>query len=230
MPKFFAAAGRFTMDWFLSAGLMSKTKLDQGDEPRGGWGLVYCHGNRLEVVRSHRPRTEHAVFSQLVELRTDMATLYLHDEEQLLSPRLVQPFIRRESGDAWAFSYLGQIPHPEMLVSGWRYPDGPDPGELLFMHVLDQFQKDQPVESVNAIIAQLGHEARLSFCLMSAEIMVAACGFGTIKNHAGGLWLGKGELIRVLASLPDTELPGLSWEPLTSNQVLVINRQRRAVI
>lgn len=229
MPKIFAAAGRFSMEWFLSAGLLPTANLKDGGEPVGGWGVVYCHGNRLEAVRSDQSRTDNAVFGQLVDVRTDMALLYLHDQNQILAPRFVQPFFRRESGGAWAFCHIGQIPHPERLISELRYPDGPDPGEILFMHILDQFNPDKPDESLAAIFSTLD-EWEISLCLMAAETMVVFCRYGDSKSSQTRLWLGKGELVRVVCSPPIVDLPGISWEFLPNNQVIVISRHRRAVI
>lgn len=229
MPKFFAAAGRFNMEWFLSAGVLPFKNLKDGREPASGWGVVYCHGNRLEVVRSHQSRTDNVVFGQLVDVRTDMALLYLHDQNQILSARLVQPFFRRESDGAWAFCHIGQISHPERLISQLRYPDGPDPGEILFMHILDQFNPDKPDESLTAIFSKFD-EWEISLCLMSAENMVIFCRFGDNKSSETRLWLGKGELVRVVCSPPIVDLPGISWESLSNNQVIAISRQRRAVI
>ncbi|MEO0019660.1 MAG: hypothetical protein ABIK47_03345 [candidate division WOR-3 bacterium] len=229
MPKFFAAAGRFTMEWFLSAGLLPGIKLNEGGEPAGGWGVVYCYGNRLEAVRSPRSRSDNAVFGQLVEVRTDMALLYLHNQNQILSPRLVQPFFRWGSGGAWAFCHIGQIPHPERLISESRCPDGPDPGEILFMHILERFNPDKPAESLSAIFPE-SEEWEISLCLISADTMVTFCRFGDNRQSETRLWLGKGELLRVVSSPPIVDLPGINWESLPNNQVIVITRERRAVI
>ncbi len=229
MPKFFAAAGRFTMDWFLSSGLLPWANLKNGGEPTGGWGVVYCHGNRLEAVRSHRSRSDDTIFGQLADVRTDMALLYLHDQNQILSPRFVQPFFRREAGGAWAFCHIGQIPNSNALLSELRYPDSPDPGEVLFMRILDRFNPDNPDESLTSVFAPQ-NEWEISLCLMSADTMVIFCRFGDNRSSQARLWFGKGELARVISSPPIVDLPGISWESLPNNQVVVINRQRQAVI
>ncbi len=223
MPVFFSASGKFTMDWFLSVATQSEKQ-----EVAGGWGLAYCFGNRLEIIRSHHPRKESPEFSHLKEIRSDMATLYLHAANQILTPRTIQPFVRRERGQVWAFCYFGNIEHPEKLDTGGRYPDGPDLGELLFIHILNRFNPAEPIESVLALLSELV-EPTLIFCLMSADYLVVADWCNEEREPRLSLWFGKGELLRLIATHPGPNLPGIVWEIIPHHSVLIINRERRAV-
>lgn len=224
MPVFLAAAGKFTMDWLLSIANHPETA---GVD--GGWGVAYCYGNRLETIRSPRSRKEGKEFSQLAELRTDMAMLYLHDTGEILTPRTVQPFVRREAGGVWAFCHIGHIEHPEKLNLGRRYPDGPAPSEAFFMHILNQFRPEEPVESIFALLSGIPDEVALSFSLIAADFIVAASWFSEGEKVPIRLWFGKGKLVRVLATHPFENLAGVVWEVLANRSLLVINRERQAV-
>ncbi|MEO0071619.1 MAG: class II glutamine amidotransferase [candidate division WOR-3 bacterium] len=224
MPVFLAAAGKFTMEWLLSILNNPETA---GVE--GGWGVAYCYGNRLETIRSHHSRKEGEEFNQMKEIRTDMAMLYFHNTDEKLTPRTVQPFVRREAGEAWAFCHIGHIEHPERLNLGGRYPDGPAPSETFFMHILNQFRAEAPVESVYALFSTTPDEGTLSFSLMSPNFVVAASWFNEKEKKPIRLWFGKGKLVRLLATYPFENLAGVVWEVLANRSVLIINRERRAV-
>lgn len=226
MSVFLAAAGRFKMDWLLQGVGVDGEKVKS---PSGSWGFAYCHGNRLETIRLHRSREVEPV-PPLVDLRTDMAMIYLHGDKEIISPRQVQPFFRRETRRSWAFCHIGEIVHPERLVLNGRYPDGPDPSEVFFMSVLDHFSPDAPLESIRGFLAQLIEEPALSLCLLSPETMVVASWFAGDERSPAKLWIGKGNLVWVVTSSPPPSLPGISWSEMGNRSVVAIFRERHAVI
>lgn len=228
MGAFFAAAGKFDAEWLVRAALSSgSTSETKADVLVNAWGLAYCHGNRLESIRVNRARDGEGEIARLAEIKTDMALFYLHDREELTSPRLVQPFIRKETGANWAFCYLGELQKPERFISPVRYPDSSDPGELFFMYVLDRLDPAHPVESIESLLAQVTGELGISFALLSPDMLIVA--------HPGAsdnirVWWGRGDLVRMFSSVYPGEIYGIDWVEITSRSVFVISRQRRSII
>lgn len=230
MAVLLAAAGRFKMEWLL-AGLEEKLG---GNFPSTIWGLAYCSGNRLEVVRSYSPRNSNVAFPQLADVRTDMAMFYLYDNKDVSAPIRVQPFVRQGDGFAWAFcqigKIIGKISHPERLVRGGHYTESSDPSEIFFVSLLEHFSLERPIESIEEFMGQFSEESALSFCLLSPEIMAVASWCSNNERGSAGLWLGKGELVRVVASPPPPPLSGIVWSELGNRSIIVLLRERRSVI
>jgi hypothetical protein len=231
MGKFFVAAGRFKMDWFLAAVFQAGKKLSAIEQLSGDWGLVYCHGNRLELVRPNVRKADAGLLKSLAEIKTDMALIYQQPESAGLSTGKSQPYTRYEKGLNWTFCFAGKIVRPEQLFPGWhRTPGGLSTGELLFAYVFDRFNTEQPMESLNQILAGLQDEPELAFCLMSPALVAIACHTDGRADNPARLWLGRGELVRVVGSGNADDLPGISWEAVPAIQGIFIQRQRWAVI
>ncbi|GEM_PF-976188 len=233
MGRFFAAIGRFKMEWFLSAAFLQGGKIENNESPAGNWGLAYCHGNRLETVRMHHKKTESSVpnLASLKEIKTDMALAYQHHPAELLTPFQVQPLVRREKGENWAFCYAGLLNHPKKMFPNWqKIPDGVSAGELLFVFVFDHFRVDNPVESLTELWKQIPDERELAFCLLTARMMVIFCQLDTRNDNQARLWLGQGELLRVICSGSIPDLPDIVWEKLPEEHVIYIQRERWAVV
>jgi len=234
MTGFFAAAGRLGASTLVTAadalaGIAAGTTTSEGEESAGAWGVAYCHGSRLEWLRSTRaPRADPECYSLLGELRTDMAMFCAQSGPERLSQRGVQPFVRREPTQAWAFCNLGSVAHPERLDSGPRVAEGADPGELLFLHLINRLDSGNPAGSAEATLAALTDETDLRFVLMCPEWLLAG-----IQNAPDQppLWQGRGSLLFLLASQPVPDLPGVeSWGPVAESQVLTITRERRELL
>ncbi|MCX7732896.1 MAG: hypothetical protein N2248_07040 [candidate division WOR-3 bacterium] len=232
MSRFFAAAGRFKMEWLLAAAFGDGARLIEDRQLSGEWGLGYCHGNRLELVRSPGRKTEPGLLKALLELKTDMAVIYQHELLPESTPAgRIPPYIRYEQGRHWMFCHAGRVTRAEALFGSWqRSSGGLTTGELLFAYVFDRFNPEQPQESLNGLLAQLAGEPELSFCLMSADVLAFVCRTDDRGDNPARLWLGRGELIRVICSGRVINLPGISWEPIPSEQVIFIRRQRWAVV
>ncbi|MEO0078362.1 MAG: class II glutamine amidotransferase [candidate division WOR-3 bacterium] len=220
---FVAAAGRFQMNQVVDAVL---AEVRPEAEP-GGWGIAYCYGNRLELTRSTVPCRNDPEFLQLAERRTDMMVLVPDNRPGILA-REIQPFVRREARQTWAFCHQGQVVCPDELDTGNRWPDSDSPSEKLFLHVLSRFDKEAPVETATAALRGLNAEKGLSCCLIGSEIMLAASWSDSDQEH-NGLWYGRGELVLYVSGRPLRSLPDIEWEPAGSHSVIAIRRTRREV-
>ncbi|MEO0080133.1 MAG: hypothetical protein ABIK44_05605 [candidate division WOR-3 bacterium] len=230
MAVLLAAAGRFKMEWLKTTAetLASKESKETSAEPAaiptpGGWGVAYCYGNRLESLRSNRHWQLDPDFAQLPEIKTDMAMLYLHGPGTRLGPREVQPFVRFEQGQFWAFSHLGTITTQDRLDTGNRLPDSNSLSEKYFLHILEGLSLEDIPGSVAARQKLLSQEPSLSFCLMRSDLMIVSCLFRE-KSAPGRLWFSRSELLLVMASQP---IP--SGSPLSSGSLIAITRQRREI-
>lgn len=220
------------MEWLLAATFGNGARLVEDYQLSGEWGLGYCHGNRLELVRSPGRKNEPGLLKALQELKTDMAVIYQHEPLPGSGPvGRIPPYIRCEQGRHWMFCHAGQVMRTEEILGSWqRTPGGLTIGELLFAYVFDRFNPEQPQESLNRLLNQLAGEPGLAFCLMSADVLAFVCWTDGREDNPACLWLGRGELIRVICSGRMVNLPGISWEPLPANQVIFIRRQRWAVV
>ncbi|MGC8797948.1 MAG: hypothetical protein ACP5PK_04710 [candidate division WOR-3 bacterium] len=232
MGRFLIAAGRFRMEWLLAAAFREGRQLSTDEQLSGDWGLAYCHGNRLELVRADGRKAGTGVLKALLEIKTDMAVVYQQPPEAMaVLPGRSQPYSRYDRGTNWVFCYAGKISQPERLFPGWHQtPGGLIKGELLFAYVYDRFDVNAPVASLNEIVDGLGEEPELAFCLMSPELVAVACHTDGRADNPARLWLGRGELLRVVGSGAVADLPGISWELVPAQQVIFIQRQRWAVI
>ncbi len=225
MATFFAAAGKFTLDWLVNIGVQSVVP----ESERGGWGFVYCYGNRLEVVRPARNRDGGTDLAQLIDIKTDMAMLYIYSREEMANPRAFQPLYRADIGGGWAFCNIGRLRHPERLARDIRLMTGDEPDELLFMYLIERLNPQDPVGSLNETLGQLVDESELNFALLSPDMLI----FSFWSNPAGAarvkFWMGKGELLRVITSVFMPDLPGINWNELPSGSVTVIRRERLVV-
>jgi predicted glutamine amidotransferase len=227
MTAFVAAFGRFKMEELTAAAAALLTAPAQADPLAGGWGAAWCHGNRLESARSNRPHGTDPEFAKLHDLRTDMAAVLLHDPSTRLGPREVQPFVRREQGRMQTFFHVGHIARPEQLRAGARLPDGPNPSERYFLHVLAGLDSRDPIASVRAALSSLAGEPTLSFMLMSNEGALVACsGDAARSSEEPQLFLGHAELLRVIAPQPVSPFEHMRWEPLSSGTVISLSRER----
>jgi len=231
MGRFFAAAGRFKMEWLISVVFQPGKKLSSDAQIGGDWGMAYAHGNRLEILHVRSGKTEPGILKTLTEIKTDMALIY--QDLSLDAPRQnrLPPYSRYEAGTSWTFCYTGKITRPELLFPNWqRTPGGLSIGELLFAYVYDRFDPNQPVESLNTVLTQLRQESELSFCLMAPEFLAIACRTDGRTDNQSRLWLGRGELLRIICSGNVQDLPDIHWEPVPAEQLIFIRRQRWAVV
>lgn len=221
MATFLAAAGRFTMEWLKTTAVALAGPQPAG-ATAGAWGVAYCYGNRLEAIRSNRSWQHDPDFALLSELKSDMAMLFLDSPGRQLGPREVQPFIRHEPGQTWAFCHLGTIANPDQLDPGPRLPDSTSPSEKYFLHILAGFNPGDPTGSVATLQAQLTG-GDLAFCLMTPSLMVASSGTSPI-------WLGQSETLRVLSSAKLASLTlNFTLTPLAAAEVIAITRERREI-
>lgn len=231
MNRFLAAAGRFKMEWLLAAGFGGGTRLVDDQQLSGEWGLGYCHGNRLELVRSPGRKSEPGLLKALLELKTDMAVIYRHEPEGESVPSgRFPPYTRYEQGKQWLFCHTGSVTTVGSDLSRWGRSGGLSSGELLFAHVFDRFNPEAPEESLRNLGTELAREPELAFCLMTAEFLGIFCRTGNREDSPSRLWYGRGELLRVVASGRPVSLSGIFWEPVPDGQVIFIRRQRWAVV
>ena len=246
MAAMFAAAGRFAMSNLLDAGRIlpgaatgstrsglaaSEQNLPTSGtlaEP-GSWGVAYCYGTRLETFRSQRAPAQDPDYSRLADQRTDMACL-LVETGVSRSVREVQPYVRRDSGRLWSFTHFGRVLHPEALDTGGRIVDSQNPSEKLFLHIINRLDREQPVESVAAVLGELAGEESLSLWLMSCELtLVASWHAHGAAEGDGVLWVGESELARFVVSRPLPNTPEVTWERLPERTVFGISRVRREI-
>jgi predicted glutamine amidotransferase len=217
-----AVAGRFRMSQLLEA-----VRAQVGaDAELGGWGIAYCYGNRLEVIRSAERCDRDPAFHQLTELRTDMLLL-VPDNRPGLPPREVQPFSRRESGHSWAFAHAGTVVHPEELDMGSRLPDSGHPSEKYFLHLMARLDAQDPVVAMTAALNEMRGDGGLSCCLLNSEFMVVASWAGLQQP---GLWQGRGEMVLYVCTHPLRMIQDVAWEPLDPRSVLAVGRARRELL
>ncbi len=219
-----AIAGRFGIDL-----LVRTAKELMGLNPGrsyDSWGLAYCYGNRLEVARSGAASPGRLEFDTLAEVKTDMAILYLNEAKTDESRGLEQPFVHGRGPRAWAFCHQGKIQHPERLRIENRIPDGPSSSERYFLHVLAEFDIDDPVESMVRIQSGLD-EPEQNLLLLGADVLVVSS-WEQGGDHPG-FWLGQGELLRVVSPSPVPSFKELDWEPIPDRTVFAITRFRRVV-
>ncbi len=216
MALSFAVAGRFDAELL---GEVARAVVAREEETTfAGWGLVYCYGNRLEVIRSPELR-----FERLAEVRTDMALVSLTREGE---PGPDQPLSRREPDRSWGFSFAGSLSRPADLQTGNRIPDGPSTAERFLIHLLHGYDEDAPVESV--LRAQDGLPAGddSSFMMLGTELLLV-----NERRPEGEsspqLWFGRARLLRLVAPFPVPSLRDTTWEPVDVRSAFAISRFRR---
>jgi hypothetical protein len=218
MGMVFAIAGRFSTD--LAAQVARELMAGVTGPGYENWGMAYCYGNRLETMRTHRDSAGELATGSLAEAKTDMALLCFNE------PGAVQPLVRRERNQAWAFACEGRVPEPEKLTTGEGIADPHNPEERLFLHLVDKFDPDDPVGSVESRVSQgLGE---LRFFLMNADVLVTAAGVSG-EGTGSELWLGRAQLIRVISPVQIESVPGIEWERIPDRTVLALTRLRRTL-
>ncbi|MGQ9678180.1 MAG: hypothetical protein ACUVUD_02735 [bacterium] len=230
MGKLLAAAGRFDVHWLISTALSGSNLTAKKSVPATIWGLSYCYGNQLGVLRVNRPRDAEKELARLTEIKTDMVIFYLHDNNEVLSPRLVQPFVHRGVDSNWAFCHISAVRGPELLSDTNRSAEGGGSGEYFFRHLLDHFNPNQPIESVQTILSQISGEPDLSFAMMSPEMLVVTHWKIESEVTRSKLFLGKCELLRIFTNFPPMEIPGVEWNEVVNHLVTVILRSHPAVV
>jgi hypothetical protein len=222
-----AAAGKFGIDLLIGAALQMTR-----DEPRGklrSWGLAYCYGNRLEAARVCLDAGQQPGFEKLTDVRTDMAMLALGLSTEQETP-VLQPLLRKEKKQMWAFCSGAGLPRPEGLDTGRLRPQGDSMQELLFLHLLSRLRSEDPVSSVRTTLEAMDVEAGLVFLLLSAEVLVAARWTGTAQpDEKSEMWVGQGPLLRIVAPTPLRELERVEWGKLGERSVVAISRLRRPI-
>ena len=222
-----AAAGKFDIDLLISAAL--KMAQDQPHHKLTSWGLAYCYGNRLEAAKVSLDAGQQPGFEKLADMRTDMAVLSLGLSGEPQST-VMQPLLRKEKRQTWAFCSGAGLPRTEGLDPGRLLPQGDSVGELLFLHLLSRLKTEDPVGSVRTTLEAIDVEAELSLLLLSADILVAASWGGDSQSeNRSGLWLGQGPLLRVVAPTPLRELERVEWGKLAHRSVVAISRLRRPI-
>ncbi len=222
MSTLVAAAGRFQMDTLVKAARV----VAGADCDAGGWGVAHCYGNRLETVRSALSCGQDPDFGKLGEVRTDMVLISIGGRAPT-SPREVRPYVRREFGRVWAFTHSGSIRHDEQLDTGGRITDSRNPSERYFLYLLSKLDEHSPVESLTQALDALTDEDSLSFCMVSAEMMLVGCWYDGEPGAMGALWSGEGGLARYFSTKPLVDLPEVHWHALANRTILAITRTRR---
>jgi hypothetical protein len=227
MGEALALAGRFGIG-LLTAAL--EELVATGPAGRyGGWGIAYCYGTLLEVVRSDRPApgAEGGFdFSGLNDIKTDLAIARLTDKAEVPAyNRDLQPYLRREAPRPQAFCAPARLRNPRALDAGHRITDGADPDERFFLHVLHSFDEGDPLGSVTAMHERLAGEPDQRFMLLNTRLLAVS----TWQEPGDGrppLWLGRSDLVRALAPTRLEALGEMSWEPVAARSVMVFTRQR----
>ncbi|UCG42380.1 MAG: hypothetical protein JSU73_10975 [candidate division WOR-3 bacterium] len=222
-----AAAGKFGIDLLIGAALQMTR-----DEPDGelrSWGLAYCYGNRLEAAKVGLGAGQKPDLERLADVRTDMAVLALGLSNEQETP-VLQPLLRKEKKQTWAFCSGAGLPRPEGLDTGRLRPQGDSVQELLFLHLLSRLKSEDPVGSVRTTLEAMDVEAGLVFLLLGAEVLVAARWIGTAQpEEKSEMWLGQGPLLRIVAPTPLRELERVEWGKLGNRSVMAITRLRRPI-
>jgi hypothetical protein len=221
-----AAAGKFGVDLLTNAAL----QMTRGESRRKleSWGMAYCYGNRLEAVKVGLEAGERPGFDRLSDVRTDMAMLALGLPGEG-EAGLVQPLLRKERKQMWAFCLNGTVSNPVSLDVGRLRPEGESPAEWLFLHVLNRFNAEDPVESVRTALEAMEVESELDFLLLNADMLVVARWAGSSLQGEGEIWLGQGPLLRIVAPTPLRELERVEWVKMPDRSVAVISRLRRPI-
>ncbi len=234
-----ALAGRFSFDHVAEVA----RELEQVNPERqfGGWGVAYCYGTLLRSARmlGQGPGFD---FESLADAKTDMAVLHLTDAgETPLHPHDLQPFLRKDSPLSQAFVYDGRILQPKELETGRRVPGSQEPGQLFFLHVLEAFDPDDPLESVVRMHKALPDEPDQAFFLLNNDALVVSTWkdvpdpdverseTSPSREEQPALWLGQGGPFRVLAPTQLECFRSLSWEPVVPGSVIVLTRLRYEV-
>jgi predicted glutamine amidotransferase len=211
----------------MSEALAAVTELAGPVTENGAWGAAWCYGNRLETARSGRHPGADPEFAKVGEIRTDMVLFHVAPGERH-GPRELLPFLRREAERQWAFCHSGTVRHPERIDTGGRIVDGRSPSEKLFLHVLSQFDVDDPLPSVERALEVLPGETDLNFLMLSADMMVASCRYDTGEgdpDKAPKLWYGTGESMRIIATRP-VAAADVGWDALANGSVYALSRKR----
>ena len=190
------------------------------------WGVAYCYGNRLEVVRSVRTPAGRLDFGALGEVRTDMGFICLCPE---LSREAALPLLRKERAARWAFLAHGAVGGTGRLELGERIPDGSSSGERLMIHLLNELDEQEPTASVERALGRLEGEPELGFHLLGADTLVVANWHEAGDSNGEELWFGSGELLRVVAPRRLVSVPEVAWEPIPNRAVVAVSRYRRPV-
>lgn len=205
-----AVAGRFRPALLIEIG---------GELGRQGafasWGVAYCYGNRVEVLRG-QVDSQKTDFSSLAGVKTDMAFFCMNRD------KAVQPWVRREQDKDWAFACEGQVPDVPEEHLGFA-PLCRE--ERLFAHLARHFSADDPLGSVEKH-RPAGSES-LRFFLMSEEVLVVSTGENL---SAGRLWLGRAPLFRVISPRKLETVRKLQWEELPEKGLVVFSRYRYALV
>jgi hypothetical protein len=222
-----AAAGKFDIDLLIRAAVQM-TK-DESHRKLRSWGLAYCYGNRLEAAKVGLDAGQEPGFEKLADVRTDMAVLALGLTSEQETP-VLQPLLRKEKKQMWAFCSGAGLPRPETLDTGRLRPQGDSTQELLFLHLLSRLKEEDPVRSVRTTLEAMDVEAGLSLLLLSTDMLVVARWTGAPEpGDKSGMWLGQGPLLRIAAPTPLRELERVEWGKLGDRSVVAISRLRRPV-
>lgn len=222
-----AAAGKFDIDLIIRAAVQM-TK-DEPHRKLRSWGLAYCYGNRLEAAKVGLDAGQQPGFEKLADVRTDMAVLALGLTSEQEAP-VLQPLLRKEKKQMWAFCSGAGLPRPETLDTGRLRPQGESTQELLFLHLLSRLKVEDPVKSVRTTLEAMEVEAGLSFLLLSADMLVVACWNGASQPEGESeLWFGQGPLLRIVAPTPLRELERVEWGKLGDRSVVAVSRLRRPI-
>lgn len=227
MGATFALAGRFTFDDM--ARVVNELKQVSPEQQFGGWGVAYCYGTLLRSARMLGWKAG-LDFEGLSDAKTDMAILHLTEADRIpLRPHDLQPFLRKESPLSQAFVHDGRIARPQELKTGRRVPGSPEPGQRFFLHVLEAFDPDDPLESVVRMHRSLPDEPDQAFFLLNNDVLVVSTWKETADPGQPVLWFGQGGPLRVLAPVQLDCFRNLSWEPVAAGSVMVMTRHRYEV-
>jgi len=194
-----------------------------GSEAQPGyesWRMAYCYGNRIEVVQSHRNPGGELALDGVAEVKTDMVLLCFN------KPGVEQPLVHRKNNKTWAFACQGKVPEPAKLLAGEPVIDVRSPQGRFFSYLLDGFNPDDPVGSVESRLVRGPEEPR--FFLMNAEALTISTG-GDVPEAEPGLWYGRSNLTRVISPVRLQSVPDTEWEPVPERTVMSLTRFRYAL-
>lgn len=202
-----AFAGRFNADFLVAA---AKELVQATGEPGfASWGMAFCYGNRLETRRSGKSGAEGFSFSELSDVKTDMALLVLNE-----SPEAVMPLVRREKGKDWSWCTQPSL------------PSGGEPAAIAADYarrLLLELDPEDPVGTTEKV-RQTGPGQSCFFS--SVELLFADLRSPAVTGQEPGAWLGTGQLVSLLSPVPLRQLPNIEWEAVPAQTALVFTRFR----